>query len=115
MTPFDLLLILGFLASAATLGTALAQLARRRYGVAARLAFFGAAGAALYLTILVVVSLLSPGRTIRQGERRCHDDWRLAVEHAERSAATLGERHQVTLRLSSRARGRIQRAIRSRP
>lgn len=75
--------------------------------------------AAIYLAILLVVSLVSPQRVLNVGEIRCFDDWCVAVEdvtlarelgQGDRLAEANGVFYVIELRLSNRARGRPQRA-----
>ena len=109
MGIFDLLFILVFLASAATLLAAL-FLAVRGRGARARAWLCGwAIGAAAYLGIVAVSSAFWPRRVLHVGERRCFDDWCIAVENAVRRPANGQVAYRFNLRLSSTARRVSQR------
>lgn len=106
---FDLLFIVVFLATVATLLSA-AFLANR--GQAARALvvlrrYCICAGA--YLGIVVLTSVFWPGTVLQVGDPRCFDDWCIAVENASRQPAGGRVSYAVTLRLSSRARRVSQR------
>jgi hypothetical protein len=97
--PLFLLLALGaivFLLAAA--GLALAGRPRRAVRILARLGVV----AGLYLTTLVLVSILTPRRTYRTGDTQCFDDWCIAVVGSGQERPQ--DPYSVRLRLSSRAR-----------
>lgn len=116
---FDLLFLLMVFASVILLAAVFVALAARHARAAGWLLAFGGAGWLLYLSVLVVVSLVTPQRAVAMDQDRCFDDWCVAVEKATttdalgRGASTVradGIFHVVTLRLSNHARGRPQRA-----
>lgn len=119
MTIFDLVFVVVFLATVVVLVTVLVQALRRRPTRAARLLAVYGVFLALYLGIVVAVSLATPQRFLDMGEDRCFDDWCVAVESVD-TTSVLGQGDQVTkangtffvvtLRLSNHARGRAQRA-----
>jgi hypothetical protein len=109
MTPFDLLFLVSFLASIGTLAFAFVCLLRGRAIQARRIVARYAVCLAVYFVVLVTVSLLTPARRLGLGERRCSDDWCIAVQSATASPSSSGTDYVVALRLSNRARGRPQR------
>jgi hypothetical protein len=117
MSMFELLFIGAVLAAVGTTLVTLVQLLRGHRRHAARLAIRLASALALYLAVLIGVSLLTPQRILPHGERRCWDDWCLAVEDATRvdslaPGAVAGRDESLILlavRISSRSRGRPQR------
>jgi hypothetical protein len=109
MTVFDLLFIAVFVATVALVGLAgLAALRRRRAHAIALLRRLGIL-AAVYLAVLILVSLVSPRRVLNLGEEQCWDDWCIAVTNTRRERAQDAQSYAVTLRVSSRARRRAQR------
>jgi hypothetical protein len=118
MTLFDLIFILVVLGTAMALVHALYLTVRGRR--AAALQALKRLGLALgtYLGVVVLVSLLSPGRVLALNEDQCSDDWCLAVEDvslaktlgsASSPARANGTFYVVRLRVSSRARRVTQR------
>ena len=109
MNIFDLLFIALFLATVATLLTAASFAIRGRganaLGLLRRLCI--CAGA--YLGIIVLTSLFWPRTALQVGDRRCFDDWCIAVEGASRQPAGGHVTYRVNLRLSSTARRVSQR------
>lgn len=109
MTLFDLLFILLFLATLATLvlaaGMALfGQLAKagrvvRRLGIAV----------AVYLVVVAAAGLLTPRRYLAIGDDQCSDDWCIAVDGVSKADSPGGVRYHVTFRVRSRARRVTQR------
>ncbi|MBU0494268.1 MAG: hypothetical protein KKA73_17090 [Chloroflexi bacterium] len=119
MAIFDLLLIIVVLAAVATLVAVVASALRGRLGLAVKLLAMYGICLALYLGVIVVVSLASPQRILTVGEDWCFDDWCMAVEEVrlvrelgqgEQIAQADGVFYVITLRLSNHARGRPQRA-----
>jgi hypothetical protein len=119
MTVFDLLFVavsLGTIAAVVwILLTALRGYRAKALGSFLTLLSFLAA----YLSIVVVVSLLTPRKELRPGEDQCFDDWCISVEGvafsntAGRGSVQMqakGRYYFVTLRVSSRALGRAQAA-----
>jgi hypothetical protein len=119
MTIFDLVFILVFLGTVAVLVWVLIAAVRGfRMKALRRLLALGSY-LAIYLAIVVMVSLLSPRKEFRIGQDECFDDWCMAVEKAEFASAvgqgaarisTRGVFCIATLRVSSRALGRAQAA-----
>jgi hypothetical protein len=112
MTIFDLLFLVLFFAGVIAL-TAAGVLATRGHHVRAlatlqRLAM----AAAAYMSVVVVVSLLTPQRFIVVGEDQCSDDWCIAVRAVNRQSATAAVQYTVAFRLTSRA-GRVAQRERS--
>jgi len=99
-----------FLVALLGLGVGLARLTllavRGRWREVRRLARRLAAGTAAYLAVVVGVSIATPRRWVALGERQCFDDWCIAVLRVDR----LDSRYRLAIRVSSRARGRPQRA-----
>ena len=109
MMIFDLLFILVVLASVVTLLTAAINLFRGRWQQALRLLVECGAGLAIYLGVVIVVSLVSPQRILALGEDKCSDDWCIAVESIAQSTSLSGADYVVNFRMSSRARRVPQR------
>ncbi len=106
---FDLLFIALLLASMVTLtAAAISGLGGRRRRARGLLRGWSI-GAAIYLAIVVVVSLATPRRVLRVGDPQCSDDWCLAVEDVQRTPLNSAVSYAVTLRLFSRAQRRAQR------
>jgi hypothetical protein len=119
MTVFDLLFIVCFLTAVVSVLRAAYYAGRRRWTSSARVLRRLGYLAAVYLAVLVAVSLLSRPTVLRMGERQCFDDWCVSVEHAVRQAraglppadvAARGVFCVVTVRVSNAARRRAQRA-----
>ncbi len=109
MSAFDLLFIILFLTTAATLLTAVATAWRGNRGRAGTLLRRLGIGAVLYFAVLLLVSAFTPQRYLGRGERECSDDWCIAVQAAGRTRMADGLHYEVTLELSSRARRVPQR------
>ncbi|MCG3119635.1 MAG: hypothetical protein ALAOOOJD_02104 [bacterium] len=104
MSIFDLLFILLFLTSVITLAfAALAALRGRRTRAMAILRRY-AIGAAIYLGIVLIVSLAAPRRLLRLGEPLCFDDWCITVENIERTVSPSEANYIASLHLANRAR-----------
>jgi len=119
MTIFDAAFIVVFLGTVVILVAGLLQTLRRRPTRAARLLSVYCVFLALYVCVVVAVSLATPQRFVELGDDRCFDDWCVAVDsvdttsvlgHGEQMMKADGLFYVVTLRLSNHARGRIQRA-----
>jgi hypothetical protein len=106
VTIFDLLFIAIFFTSLAALGGTLFFLFRRRYRRAGRVAAGLAIFLAVYLLLVVGVAVTTPTRYIPLGVDQCFDDFCLAVLKSE----VKDSRCAVTVRVSSRARRRVQKA-----
>ena len=99
--PLFLLLVLTTLISFLTAaGFAIAGRFRRAGRILARLAI----GAAIYMTIVIAVTLFSTRRAYRVGEERCNEDWCITVTDWQRGAGKPLSNAAVFLRLSNHAR-----------
>jgi hypothetical protein len=114
MTLFDLLFLILMVSVIAAVVRVVYLSIRRRFRPARntllRLLLFLAA----YMLVLVGFSLAEPQRQIAMGVPQCFDDWCITVEKASRQAAIGATRAHgnfcvVTVRVSSRAKGRPQR------
>lgn len=114
MSLFDLLFLVCFVAAVITIGR-IGYLALRGRFRAARTALIRLlACIAAYMLVLLGFSLAEPRTEIPIGEARCFDDWCITVEQAARQSAigrakASGTFYVITLRVSSRAKGRPQR------
>jgi hypothetical protein len=110
MTIFDLLFIAVVFASLATFVTAaIAAIRGRCIHALGILRKFGVCALA-YLTIVVVVALLSPQRVLSVGDPWCFDDWCLSVEKVSLKPEPPQVACHVSLRIFSQARRVSQRA-----
>jgi hypothetical protein len=109
MTIFDLLFIAVFFAAVGMLVLAGVATLRSRRAVAIatirRLGIF----VAVYLGIVILVSLASPRRVLNVGDEQCWDDWCLTVTDVRRTPHESANKFLVTIRMSSRARRAAQR------
>jgi hypothetical protein len=96
---FDLLFLTLFLATFVALLLAAYSAVRGRIIKAGKIAIGSAAVWAIYLGIVVAVSLSTPRRIVAMGEERCFDDWCITVE-----GKSPGPPVAVTLRVSSHAK-----------
>jgi hypothetical protein len=119
VSVFDLVFIAVFFTTVASLVLALWALVRGRYRKARRIAVRLGAFVAVYMGMVVVVSILTPQRVLGMGEDRCFDDWCLAADQCSLTraigrGAAVAEAHGtfyvVTMRVSSRAGRVAQRA-----
>lgn len=85
MTLFDLLFLLCALVAIGALLRAGYLLARRRTGQAGALIVRLGAATAVYLAVVLVVSLASPGREIARGAPHCFDDFCITIDSAVRT------------------------------
>lgn len=111
MSIFDLLFVLVFLATVATLVVAGVAALRGRGATALRILGVLGACIAAYVATGLFVSLLEPRRVIAAGDPWCFDDWCLAVEHVSRTPGASDVTYAVDLRVFSRARRVTQRAL----
>jgi hypothetical protein len=116
LTLSDLLFIASFLITIVATVRAGYFLLRRRAVAAKQTATRLAVFIAIYFVTLVVVSLLTPQKKLRVGDVRCFDEWCIAVVSASRQprvadVAAKGNFYLVTVRVSSRSRGRRQREV----
>lgn len=109
MTFFDLLFLVLFLTCTSALLVAGVSAIRGRRSRAGAILKACVIGAAVYFSVLVVVSVLTPQRYIGRGDDQCADDWCIAVSTIGHQAIAGGTRFDVTFRLSSRARRVAQR------
>jgi hypothetical protein len=118
MTVLDLVGMLAFLGAivflAGAFGVLLFALARRRWHRMRRLALAIGAFLAIYAAALLLASLLSHDRLLGLDQRRCFDDWCVAVAGAQRATAAGdtsagGDLVVITLRVSSQAKRITQR------
>lgn len=108
MTLYDLLFILLFLTTIGILVSCVVSALRGRGDRARRRLRRLGIGAAVYLSIVVAVSLLSPRHVLARGDDQCSDDWCIAVTDAVRSDPARTS-VIVTFQISSRARRVSQR------
>lgn len=109
MTIFDLLFIVLFLTAAASLIAVAWFAIRRDFSRAGRVLLRLLVGAAAYMAVVVVVSLVLPRRAVKIGEAQCFDDWCVSVDGFKRTPERDRAAYSVDLRLSSRARRVAQR------
>lgn len=109
MTIFDLLFILLFLTSVITIAFAAFSALRGRRPRAMAILRRYAVGAAIYLGIVLIVSLAAPRQLLRLGEPLCFDDWCITVENVERGVSPSEVTYIASLHLASRARRVAQR------
>jgi hypothetical protein len=109
MNVWDLLFIVIFFATLATLFVAGFSAIRGRGAHARRLLCGYAICACVYLGIVAVVSLFGARRVLNVGDPQCFDDWCITVEHVSRKPAHAAISYVVTLQISSRARRVSQR------
>jgi hypothetical protein len=107
--PFELLFIAVLLGAVATLGGAVVQAFRGRLRQSIGLVALACLSLAIYIGIVILVSLVSPQRVVRIGDLRCSDEWCIAVMGVRRSPVPGGTEYSVAFQLSSRARGVSQR------
>ena len=106
MTVFDLLFIAVFSGTIGALAASVYFLVRGRYRHAGRIAGGLSGFLAIYLLIVVLVALATPQRFLALGEDQCFDDFCVAVMRSE-----IKDGHcRVIVRVSSRAKRRVQRA-----
>jgi hypothetical protein len=109
MTAFDLLFLAVLFATVVLVVLAcLAALRSQRARAVVLLRRLGIL-AAVYLAVVILVSLASPRRVLNLGDEQCWDDWCIAVTNAHHERARDGQSYEVILRVSSRARRRAQR------
>lgn len=109
VTPWDLVFAICFLVTVGVLLAAIVQALRGRGAKALRMLGGWALGAALYLAVLMAVSLRTPQRVLDLGEDRCFDDWCITAERADWARSAHGETVTVGLRVWSRAKRVDQR------
>lgn len=108
MTIFEPLFLLLVLSAAIVLIRAAAAALRGRRAVALRTLRRLGIAAAIYMLVVLGVSVATPRHIYRVGDTQCFDDWCIAVTNATRSTPTAVT---VDLRLSSRAKRVPQREL----
>lgn len=98
-----LFLLLGLVASVALVVAAVRRVRGDRKG-ARRVLRRLTLGGATYFAVVIATSLLVPQRVYRVGDQQCFDDWCITVSGARWTSQPSGERYEVTLQLSNRAR-----------
>lgn len=109
MTIFDLLFLAVLLGSVVTLVVAASCGVFGRRSLAVRILRSYFVCALVYLGIVVLVSLVMPQRVVKTGEQLCFDDWCIAVDGVDSTVSAAAVSYEVSLILSSRARGISQR------
>lgn len=117
MTLFDLLFLASALGCGVAFIAAIVAFALRRRVAARRLLLGLGAYLLLYALALVGVSTLTPQQTVRMGQRRCFDDWCIAVVQATQTLAVSpnspvvahGRFTLVTVRITNAAQRVTQR------
>jgi hypothetical protein len=94
---FDLLFLVLFLVTLIAMIVAAYQSLRGRIAKAGRVVLGSVIVWAIYLAVVIAVSLSTPRREVAIGEVRCFDDWCVAV-----AAMSPGPPFAATLRVSSR-------------
>lgn len=108
MTIFEPLFLLLVLAAAIAVISAAVAAVRGRGAAARRTLTRLGIAAAIYMLVVLTVSMATPRPSYRVGDTRCFDDWCIAVTHATRATPTT---ILVGLRLSSRAKRISQREL----
>jgi hypothetical protein len=111
MNLFDLIFLVLALTTLISLIAACILALSGRRSQAARILRRLAAGAAVYFSIVIVVSLIEPRRIVNMGDDQCFDDWCIAAVSSSSSPAPSGLSYLVSLRISSRARRVAQREL----
>ena len=114
MSPLDLLAIGSVLATVVALVRIGYFLIRKRTAAGRKTATRLATFVAIYAITLIVVSLVSPKKVLEMGTVRCFDEWCIRVTSASRQPSigdvrATGIFYVVSVRISSRSRGRRQR------
>jgi hypothetical protein len=105
MTIFEPLFLLLALVTLASLVTAAVFGLRGEFARAARTLRRLGVGAAVYIALVIVVSIFNPRQVYRVGEPQCFDDWCITVVEAGRVGRPPDTAYEVSLQLSNRARG----------
>jgi hypothetical protein len=111
MTMFDFIFVGAAFVSLFLLIAIVVEGSRRRFGNAWKISVFLAVGIAIYLSIVVAVSLLTPQRALALHEDMCSDDWCIAVDDVARADAENVRLYTISLRLTSRALRVTQREL----
>ncbi len=110
MSIFDLIFILGFLASVVTLITAVVAMIRGRRTTVVRILRIYGMCAVSYFAVDFAFAYLRPRRVIPMATPWCFDEWCLTVTRATHSVAGETQTYNVDLELFSQARRKAQRA-----
>jgi hypothetical protein len=84
---------------------------RRRFNNALRVGLAFGAALAVYLGIVIAVSLATPQETLALRDERCYDDWCLAVDNVAQTDAESVRLYTISFRLTSRAKRVTQREL----
>jgi hypothetical protein len=103
MNIFEPLFLLIVLTAAVSVLTAAGFAVTGRFRRAGRIVTRVVIAAAVYMTIVIAVTLFSGRRVYRVAEERCNDDWCITVTGWQRAAAP-GTDVTISLRLRNRAR-----------
>lgn len=109
MSLFDLLFILLFLVTVLSLMTCGVLALRRNFDRARRILLRLGVGAAVYMFLVIVASLLLPRRVVAIGSEQCFDDLCISVANFAQATEGAQTRFDVDLKLRSRARRSAQR------
>ncbi|HXH42051.1 MAG TPA: hypothetical protein VNN08_25735, partial [Thermoanaerobaculia bacterium] len=114
MSLFDLLFLICFAGLLITAGRIVYLSIRGRFSAAGKTLLRLLTAVAVYVLGLAGVSLAEPRKTVAVGAPQCFDDWCITVEQATPfdsigTTRASGTFYVVTLRVSSRAKGRPQR------
>jgi hypothetical protein len=109
MRLFDLVFLVLFVTAGGGVVAAAVATLRGRRAASRRLLRRLGLSTAVYLGIVMVVSLASPQRFVHLGDDQCSDDWCIAVTNVRRTPTAPGVSYELTFRLSSRARRVAQR------
>jgi hypothetical protein len=114
MSIFDLLFLVSLLGVVIVLMRVIYLAIRARLRAAGRTAAWLLMFLAAYMLVLVGFSIARPQKEVPAGATQCFDDWCITVEQTARQAAIGVTRANgafciVTVRVSSRAKGRPQR------
>lgn len=109
MSVFDLLFILLFLTAVVTLIAAAWCAVRGDFQLAGVLLGRLAAGAAVYMAVVIGVSCFGTRRVLGLKAPQCFDDWCVAIDGVDRAVAGSEARYDVAVRVFSRAKRISQR------
>ena len=104
MKVYEPLFLLLALATAITLVTAIVLALAGRFRRAGRILLRLGIAAAVYMTIVIVVTLFVTPRIYRVGDEQCREDWCITVTSWRRPVDASTDTLEISLRLSSRAR-----------
>jgi hypothetical protein len=110
LLPELLFLVLFATALGALIYAAVAAV-RRRTGQATSIVTRTVVLAAVYVGLVYLAAAVSGPKAVPLGRTNCNDDWCFAVVRVDRVVTGTTVRYEVTMRLSSRARRRVQREL----